>query len=121
MKEHGNLKDFMDDTRNLVKDWVETQVRIQKLKLVKTSSKIAGNLVWMIVLLFLLSLFVIFLGVTAGYWLSELTGSYVKGFGIVTGVILLKIIILVLLRKKLFIEPVVRSMVGMVDEEKVES
>lgn len=117
MNDHGNLKDFMEETRTLVKDWVETTVNIQKLKLVKIGSKIAGNLVWMIILLFLFSLFIIFLGVTTGYWLSELTGSYVKGFGIVTGIILLKIILLFLFRKKLFIEPVMRKMIRAVIDE----
>ncbi len=118
MKDHGNLKDFIEETSGLVKEWVETQVTIQKLKMVKTSSKMAGNLVWMIVLLFLLSLFVIFLGVTAGYWLSEITGSYVKGFGIVTGIFFIKIIVLVLLRKKLFIDLVMRRMIkSVVGEE----
>ncbi len=118
MKDHGNLKDFIEESRGMVKDWVETQVNIQKLKMVKTSSKMAGNLIWMIVLLFLLSLFVIFLGITAGYWLSEITGSYVKGFGIVTSIIFIKIIVLVLLRKKLFIDPVMRRMIkSVVGEE----
>lgn len=117
MNDHGNLKDFMEETRGLAKEWVETQVNIQKLKMVKTGSKLAGNLIWMIVLLFLASLFVIFLGVTAGYWFSELTGSYVKGFGIVAGIIFFMIIILVLLRKKLFIEPVMRKMIRAVMHE----
>jgi hypothetical protein len=121
MNDHGNLKDFVEETRVLVKDWVETQVNIQKLKMVKTGSKIAGNLIWMIVMLFLASLFIIFLGVTAGYWLSELTGSMVEGFGIVTGFILIMIILLVLLRKKLFINPVMRKMIGAIMGEEESS
>lgn len=111
MNDHGNLKDFVEETRGLVTDWVETQVNIQKLKMVKTSSKMAGNLIWMIVLLFLGSLFIIFLGITAGYWLSQLTGSFTIGFGIVTGIILMIIIVLVSLRRKLFIDPVMRKMI----------
>lgn len=117
MNDHGNLKDFMEETRGLAKEWVETQVNIQKLKMVKTGSKLAGSLVWVIVLLFLCSLFIIFLGVTAGYWFSEMTGSYVYGFGIVACILLLLIIILVLLRKKLFIEPLMRKMIHAVMNE----
>lgn len=111
MNEHGNLIDFFEETRGLIKDWVETQVNIQKLRIVKTGSTIAGNLIWTIILLFLFTLLIIFLGVTLGFWFSALTGSYVKGFGIVTGLILLKILLLFLLRKKLFIEPAMRKMI----------
>jgi len=121
MSEHGNFKDFFEDSRQLIRDWAETKVEIYKLKLVRAVSKLAGNFVWMIVLLFLASLFIIFAGVTGGYYFSDLFNSYVKGFGLVTLFILLLIIILVALRKVLFINPVIRKLISQVIKEEEEN
>lgn len=120
MSDHGNLKDFFEDSRKLIRDWIDAKLKIYKLRMVKVVSAIGGNLVWMIILLFLASLFIIFAGVTTGYWLSEILGSYVKGFGIVTLFILLLMILLVIFRKALFINPVIKILIRQVMKEEKE-
>ena len=120
MSDHGNFKDFFEESRHLVRDWADTKIEIYKLKLVRASSKIAGNLVWFMIMMFMISLFIIFAGVTAGYWLSEITGRYVYGFGLVTLFLLFLLILLVALRKTLFINPVIRKMIQQVTKEKSE-
>lgn len=117
MSDQVNFRDFFEDSRQMIRDWAETRVEIYKLKLVRAASKVAGNFIWMIIMLFMASLFIIFAGVTGGYYLSEVTGSYVKGFGLVTLLVLLLIIILVALRKVLFINPFIKKMIHQVIKE----
>jgi len=107
---------FFSENKKLVKDYFDTRLEIYKLKLIRIISKSAGYFVWMVVLSMFIFLFSIFLGLVAGFWLSNLTGSYVLGFGIVTLVIMVKIIMLALLRKKLFVDPVIRNIIRRLNE-----
>lgn len=107
---------FFTENKKLVKDYIEARLEIYKLKLIRIISKSAGYFVWMTISIILVFLFSIFLGLVAGFWLSELTGSYVLGFGIVTLVVMVKIIVLALLRKKLFVDPVIRNIIRRLNE-----
>jgi hypothetical protein len=49
----------------------------------------------------------------AGFWFSELTGSYVIGFGLATMLLLLVLVLLTLFRKSLFVNPLIRAFVRM--------
>lgn len=107
---------FFSTNRRLLKEWLEAKLEVYKLKLVRITARAAGHTIWIIVLLFLFFLLTIFLGLTAGFWLSQLTGSHIKGFGIVTLAIVLLIVLLALLRKKLFVDPFIRSIIGKMND-----
>jgi hypothetical protein len=111
MAETENLGSFFKENKKLVKEWLDARLEIYKLKLIRIISKSAGYFIWIIISLFLSFLFIIFLGLVAGFWLSDLTGSYVIGFGITTLIILLKIILLTVFRKTLFVNPIIRSII----------
>jgi hypothetical protein len=118
MTEPDNLGSFFKENKKLVKDYFDTRLEIYKLKLIRIFSKSAGYFIWIIISLFLLFLFFIFLGLVTGFWLSELTGSYVKGFGVTTLIILVVILVLALLRKLLFVNPVIRNIISRASNEK---
>ena len=92
-------------------DWLTTRLAIYKLKGIRLVSKIAGNLTWVLISLFLFFLFSVFFWLTLGFWLSHYTGSHVTGFGIVSLAVLLKIVLLAAFRKQLFINPMIRKMI----------
>ncbi|MEI9908205.1 MAG: hypothetical protein WDO71_00130 [Bacteroidota bacterium] len=117
MTEHANLGSFFKENKKWVKDYFDTRLEIFKLKLIRIFSKSAGYFIWIIISLFLVFLFFIFLGLVTGFWLSELTGSYVKGFGLTTLIILAVIIILTLLRKVLFVNPIIRNIINRASHE----
>jgi hypothetical protein len=119
MAETENLGSFFKENKNLVKEYLDTRLEIYKLKIIRILSKSAGNLIWIIISLFLILLFSIFLALVGGFWLSDLTGSYVKGFGIITLIILLKIVLLTIFRKTLFINPIVRLIVSKTADEEI--
>ncbi len=102
---------FLSSIKEDSQKWFETRVNIYKLKAIRLLSKITGNLAWFIISLFLFLLFSVFFGLTLGFWLSSYTGSYITGFGIVTLLILLKIVLLTVFRRKFFINPMIRMMI----------
>ncbi|SRR6266496_6117387 len=119
MPESENFSSFFKENKKLAKEYLDTKFEIYKLGLIRIASKVAGNLIWAIVSFFLLWLFIIFIGLVAGFWLSKITGSYVYGFAIVAGLILVKMLLLALLRRPLFINPIIRSIIQNAKEEKV--
>jgi hypothetical protein len=110
MNNKENLHDYISETKQYLKEWLYVKLSLYKLRIVKTVARTAGTLAWVVISMFLFFLLIIFAGITAGYWLSSLTGSYVKGFGLVTAGILLLIVLLALLRKVLFVNPIIRKM-----------
>ena len=117
MVETENIGSFIKENKKLAKEYIDVRLEIYRLKLIRVFSKTSGYFIWIMISLFLVSLFAIFLGVVAGLWLSELTGSYVLGFGIVTLLILVKIIFLALFRKKIFVNPIIRNIISRMDDD----
>jgi hypothetical protein len=112
MSEHQeNLGSFFKENSKLAQEYFETQMEVYRLKAVKFISKSAGYFIWIITSLFLLFVFIIFLGIVISIWLSNITGSYVEGFGITTLAILVIIIMLALLRKALFVTPIIKTFI----------
>ncbi|HLX94052.1 MAG TPA: hypothetical protein VKR32_20355 [Puia sp.] len=117
MGQPENLGSFFQENKTLLKEYIETRLEIFRLQAIKVSSRSAGYLVWIIVSLFLLFLIAIFSGMTLGYWLSSLTGSLVEGFGLTALLMLVLFILFAIFRKKLFVGPVVRSIIRGAMEE----
>ena len=115
-----NLGSFFKENKKLLKEYLDTRLEVYKLKLIHIISKSAGYFIWIIVSLFLVFLFATFIGLVAGFWISDITGSYVKGFGIATLIILSFILLLALFRKALFVNPIIRNIIKRAGEEKGE-
>src|SRR5579871_1371279 len=117
MTENESLGSFFQSNKNLAKEYVETRLEIFRLRAIRTASKSAGLLVWLIISLFLVFLIVLFLGITMGFWLSKLTDSFVMGFGLVSLALILLCVILAIFRKKLFLEPLMQIILDRASEE----
>lgn len=117
MNQPENLGAFIQTNKTLLKDYLETRMEIYRLQGVKASSKAIGYLIWLQVSLFLVFLVIIFLGLVLGFWLSELSGSLIVGFGLTSLILVFFGILLVIFRKSLFINPVVRKMISQLHEE----
>lgn len=111
MPDHDNLGSFFSENKTLLKDYLETKLEIYRLQGVRIASKAIGFLAWIFISVFLLVLLFIFIGLVLGFWFSQLTGSYVAGFGITTGILLLVILLLAVFRKQLFVNPVIRNFI----------
>jgi hypothetical protein len=117
MSQPDNLGSFLSENKTILKEYVETRMEIYRLQSIKVFSRTAGYFVWIIISLFLAFLIVIFGGLMLGYWFSSMLGSYVKGFGVMTLLLIVLFVLLALLRKRLFVDPVVQSIIQRSREE----
>ena len=103
-----NLGSFFRENTKLFREYAEARVELLRLKLLRAAARSAGTFLWIIISLFLVFLVIIFAGLVLGFWLSSLTGSYISGFGITTGILLLLLLLLAVFRRALFINPFIR-------------
>jgi len=115
-----NLGAFISENKTVLKEYLETRMEIYRLQSLRFFSRSAGYFAWIIVSLFLAFLIVIFGGLMLGYWFSSMLGSYVKGFGLMTLLLVVLFILLALFRKSLFVDPVVQSIIQRSREEETE-
>jgi hypothetical protein len=117
MSKTENIASFVRENKEVLKEYVETRYEIYRLKGIKTVSKTAGFLGWIIISLFLLFLVIIFGGMTMAYWLSNVFSSTVMGFGITTLFLLIVFVLLAVFRKQLFINPVISSIISQSNDD----
>ena len=115
-----NLGSFISENKAVLKEYLETRMEIYRLQSLRIFSKSAGYFAWIIVSLFLAFLILIFGGLMLGYWFSSMLGSYVKGFGLITLLLVVLFVLLALFRKSLFVDPVVQSIIQRSREEEME-
>lgn len=119
---YESIGSFFTDTKDMLYHYAETRAQLFKLQAARIMSKLIADVIWMIISIFLVFVLIIFGGITLGFWLSSVTGSYISGFGYTALGILFIIIMLAILRKKLFLNPIIRiSIRRIVDDEKTET
>lgn len=98
-------KQSFDGVTDRIKDYVRLRVEIVKLKVMeKVIATVSGVIAFIIIgiftFIFLLSAFF-----TLGFYLAELTGSNVAGFGLLSLILLVIVTILFFVKHKLIIQP----------------
>ena len=115
-----NLGAFFAENKTLLKEYLETRMKIYRLQSIRLFSRSAGYFAWIIISALLAFLFLLFGGLMVGFWFSGLLGSFVKGFGLVALLILVVFILLAVFRKALFVDPVIHSVIQRSKEEEEE-
>ncbi|MEI6086975.1 MAG: hypothetical protein WCR66_05275 [Bacteroidota bacterium] len=111
MENTPDIWQFLEANKKALQEYVELKIELFNLKFIRKSSSIGGVLIWLTILAFLGLLILFFAGITIGFWLSNLLNSYVQGFAATTGILVVITLILILARKQLFINPIIRIMV----------
>jgi small-conductance mechanosensitive channel len=117
MPHYDNLGDFIKHNKSLLKEYIETRLDLYRLQGARQAARLGGFLIWIVIALFLLFLILIFCGITMGYWFSSITDSYVLGFGIATGVLILMMLLITVLRRALFVNPIMRNILKQFEEK----
>ena len=112
MSQPENLASFFSENKKLLTDYLETRISLLRLQSLRMLSKTGGILLWAVVAVLFAFLIMIFGGLVLGLWFSELTGSYVKGFGLATLVFIVLFVLITILRKALIINPVTRKIIS---------
>ncbi len=97
MKEQGNFEEITDSLKN----YVATTIELNKLKLIDRTAHLGSGIIFGMIVALFATLSVIFLSISAGFYLSSILGDTFTGFAIVGGFYLLILLILLLARKKL--------------------
>lgn len=95
----------LEEITEKVKSYIQTNYELIKLQTIERSSVILADLISNILVGLVVIMFVFFLSICAGFYLSSLLGDYFLGFAIVAGFYFLCSLILILLRKKLLERP----------------
>jgi hypothetical protein len=111
MDQPDNLGSFFAENKTLLKEYLETRLEIYRLQSLRLFARSAGLFAWVLLSLFLAFLFLLFGGMMVAFWFSNLFHSQVKGFGLVTLLILLIFVLLAVFRKALFVDPVIQSVI----------
>ena len=101
MPEFGKIEEL---TENL-KKYIATSYELQKLQAIESSSVFGSGLISSLLVGLVVVLFVFFLSLWAGFYLSASIGDNYSGFLIVAGFYFLFGFILILVRKKLIERP----------------
>ncbi|MGI8893330.1 MAG: phage holin family protein [Bacteroidia bacterium] len=114
----SEVKDHFDILITNVKDYVNTNVRLVKLKVADKSSNAIGGITAIVVIAFIMLLFLVFLSTALAILISNLLNSPSSGYFIIAGVYLLIGVLLFINREKWIIIPLGNSMIkSMLKEE----
>lgn len=115
------MSDFtrpVEDLGQKTTEYIDLRVDELKLKTAKGLSLTLSKLLFMLLVLFVVSIIMISIAVGGVMWIGELVGSYAGGAAIVAAFFLLVLGVLVLLRKRLFRNTFVPLFIDLFFEEK---
>jgi ABC-type multidrug transport system fused ATPase/permease subunit len=74
---------YFKDTKDKVKQHLQQRIMLLRLQATEKISTIASTIITVVVVAVIAVFLLIFISITAGYWLADVTGSLTAGFGIV--------------------------------------
>ena len=108
MSSPENLNDFYQENRKLLTEYLETRLQLLKLTSVRTLSRTLSMLILIALISFMVLFFLLFLVISFSWFMADALGSATLGFLLGAGVFLLIILLFVLFRKPLFLNPLIR-------------
>jgi len=95
--EHAGKKDnFFNESRKLLENYVHDRILLLKLEISKKAANVSAGIASAVMLCGLALLALIFFSITLGFVFSKLTSSFIWGFGIVTAVYVLLIVLVIM-------------------------
>lgn len=94
-------EDFFGNAKKELEAYIENRILLAKMQVTQKLSHKMASVVVITLLSTIFTFALVFGGIMAAYYLTDLTGSLVKGFGYVAAFFLGLLFIIVLFRKKL--------------------
>lgn len=108
MPPQENLNDFYQENRKLLSEYLETRLQLIRLTSIRSISRMLSLLILVSLISFMALFFLLFLVISFSWFMSDQLGSATVGFMCGGGIFLLIIFLCVLLRKPLFLNPLIR-------------
>lgn len=103
-----NLQDFYKENRKLISEYIETRIQILRLTSVRSLSKTLSMLILLMVISLMVLLFFVFLVIAFSIYIGNQMENPVMGFLAGAGVFLVVLLLSILFRKPLFLNPLIR-------------
>ncbi|ANI90138.1 hypothetical protein A9P82_13095 [Arachidicoccus ginsenosidimutans] len=94
-------EDFFKDYGNKITEYIDDRLLLLRLKSVKKISQVMGQLMCIAIIMGLCLLIFLFLSVMLGFLLGRLFDSEFAGFGTVTGLFIIALVIMIVKRKQI--------------------
>jgi putative superfamily III holin-X len=104
-------EDYFTETKESLRAYVEDKLLLLKLQATDKVSKAAASFATIFLATILGIVFLVLLGITGGFFFSSLTGNPVSGFGIMTGIYLVLIVLVVVVLKKKIESSVINAII----------
>lgn len=111
---------FFEETEEMVEKYVKDRMLLFKLQATEKAANLVALMVSGIVIGMIGFFILMFLSIMAGYYFAELTGSLFYGFGIITLVYIVLLIVLVVLRKKILHNFVANTVVRIIFDKQTD-
>lgn len=106
-----DIGSFLQENKDMIRDYVDTRAELFKLQAVRMTARTVSMLA-VVGIVAMLSLFVVlFLGMSLSFWLGTLLQNQTAGFAITGGLFILLLILVILLRKSLFLNPLTKAII----------
>jgi len=92
----GKKDNFFNESRKLLENYVHDRILLLKLEVSKKAANVSAGIASAVALAGLALLALIFFSITLGFVFSKLTSSFIWGFGIVTAVYALLIVLVIM-------------------------
>jgi uncharacterized membrane protein (DUF485 family) len=102
------LNDFYQENRKLVTEYLETRLQLIRLMAIRTLSRTFSLFIVICLVSFMVLFFLLFLVIAFSWQMADVTGSAALGFLCGAGVFLLLLILGIVFRKPLFLNPLIR-------------
>ena len=94
-------QNYFKDTRRRLRQYVQQRTLLLRLQATEKASRVAAALITTALVAIIGIFLLIFVSITAGLWLADVTGSFAAGFGIVALFYLLAFLFVILFMKKM--------------------
>ncbi|MCQ2264553.1 MAG: phage holin family protein [Bacteroidales bacterium] len=117
----GEDRDAYKSIVKNAKEYGKLHLQLLKLNAVGSLSQIISYLIIIIVGALLLMGAFLYFSMILVVWMKQLTGSWIYGFLIMGSIFILLFVILLLLRKKIMVNPIIKKLSSILFKEEVES
>ena len=119
MASQENYGDFYKENKKLVADYIDTRIELLKLGAIKITAKTLSALLLIALISFMVLFFVLFLVIAFSWFMADQLGSASLGFLCGGGVFLLIIMVSVIFRRVLFLNPLIRIFIHIATDDDV--
>lgn len=111
------IEKSLNKTVEGIKQYIDLKTELFSLIIVERLAKVLSRVAVLMVLTMLMFFFLLFISFAFVGWLELLTGSESMGYIIIAIFYLIIGVIIYMMRKQLFLDPLIKGIIGIFDEE----